>query len=92
MWVHSLLYLPASQAVFPGVEPMEWGWRWGKDEAVLLGNGGECSTACTEAAGREWELEGQPLVQSEGLDVWSRTKGQTATKPLTCVAPSFCDW
>lgn len=45
MWVHSLLYLPASQAVFPGVEPMEWGWRWGKDEAVLLGNGWECSSA-----------------------------------------------
>lgn len=30
MWVHSLLYSPATQAVFPGVEPMEWGWRWGE--------------------------------------------------------------
>lgn len=30
MWVQGLLFLPAAQAVFPGVKPVLWGWRWGK--------------------------------------------------------------
>lgn len=89
MWVHSLLYLPATQAVFPGVEPMEWGWRWGKDEAVLLGSR-EHSTAGSLEENGCWKGNLCSRV-SVWWFVWSRTKGQTATKPpnLCC---SFLLW
>lgn len=66
MWVHSLLYLPATQAVFPGVEPMEWGWRWGgKIRQCSLGAGSTALQAAWKrmGAGRatsapEWAFGG----------------------------------
>jgi len=47
-----LLYLPATQAVFPGVEPMEWGGRGGgKIRQCSLGAGSAAQQAAWKRMG-----------------------------------------
>lgn len=69
MWVQGLLFLPAAQAVFPGVKPVLWGWRWGKyGGSAPQGWGGGNSTSNTEAAERQkgcWKVNFLSRIRAE---------------------------